>query len=92
MNTETIRDYVDRRLFEPFALRPCNGEKHEVKPPENILILKTRLVIGYPEIDRVVQYGLLHANSIETLQSASWDRLPACRQAGSQSHLISERS
>lgn len=69
MNTETIREYVDRRPFEPFVLRLSNGEKYEVRHPENIIILKTRLVIGYPEIDRVVQVGLLHVNSIETLQS-----------------------
>jgi len=71
MNTETIREYVDRRPFEPFVIRLSNGESHEVRHPENAMVLKTRLVIGYPEVDRVVQIGLIHVNSIETLQSAS---------------------
>ena len=70
MNSETIREYVNRMPFEPFAIRLSNGETHEVRHPENIMILKTRLVLGYPELDRVVQVGLIHVNSIEHLQSA----------------------
>jgi hypothetical protein len=70
MNTETIREFVNKRPFDPFVIRLSNGEAYEVRHPENIMILKTRLVIGYPEIDRVVQVGLIHVNSIENLQAA----------------------
>ena len=70
MNSETIREYVNRKPFEPFVLRLSNGESYEVRHPENVMILKTRLVLGYPELDRVVQVGLIHVNSIEHLQSA----------------------
>lgn len=70
MNTETIREFVNKRPFDPFVLRLSNGESYEVRHPENVMILKTRLVIGYPKIDRVVQVGLIHVNSIENLQTA----------------------
>lgn len=70
MNTETIHHFVDNRPFAPFIVRLSNGESYEVRHPENILILKTRLVIGYPEQDRAVHIGLLHVNSIEHLQTA----------------------
>ena len=70
MNTETIREYVTRMPFEPFVIRLSNGETYEVRHPENVMILKTRLVLGYPELDRVVQVGSIHVNSIEHLQSA----------------------
>ena len=70
MNTGTILEFVNHRPFEPFVVRLSNGEKYEVRHPENIMVLKTRLVIGYPEDDRVVQVGLIHVNSIENLQTA----------------------
>jgi len=70
MNTGTVLEFVNQRPFEPFVVRLSNGEKYEVRHPENIMVLKTRLVIGYPEDDRVVQVGLIHVNSIENLQTA----------------------
>ena len=70
MNTGTILEFVNHRPFEPFVVRLSNGEKYEVRHPENIMVLKTRLVLGYPEDDRVVQVGLIHVNSIENLQTA----------------------
>lgn len=70
MNMETLREWLDRRPFEPFALRLSNGETHEVRHPENVAIGKTRLVIVYPEADRFVHVSLIHVNSIEALQAA----------------------
>jgi len=70
MNTGTILEFVNDRPFEPFVIRLSNGEKFEIRHPENIVVLKTRLVIGYSEDDRMVQVGLIHVNSIENLQNA----------------------
>jgi len=70
MNTGTILEFVNDRPFEPFVIRLSNGEKFEIRHSENIVVLKTRLVISYSEDDRVVQVGLIHVNSIENLQNA----------------------
>ncbi|MEQ1827073.1 MAG: hypothetical protein ABL921_14055 [Pirellula sp.] len=70
MNTETIREWLNRRPFEPFLLAMSNGETHPVKHPENVIVLKTRLIIGYPETDSVEHVSLLHVNSIRPLQLA----------------------
>ena len=70
MNMETIREWLIRRPFEPFVLRLSNGETHEVRHPENVVLLKTRIVVGYPETDRAVHCSLIHVNSVEALQSA----------------------
>ena len=67
---ETIREWLNRRPFEPFVVRLSNGETHEVRHPENVILLKSRIVIGYPESDRAVHCSLIHVNSIEALQSA----------------------
>ena len=70
MNMETIRDWLSRRPFEPFVVKLSNGEAHEVRHPENVILMKSRLVIGYPETDHAVHVSLIHDNSIQALQSA----------------------
>ena len=70
MNTETIREWLHRRPFEPFVLTLSSGENFEVKHPENVIILKTRLILGYPETDQVAHVALLHVNSIQPLLAA----------------------
>ena len=70
MNMETIREWLNRRPFEPFVLRLSNGEAYEVRHPENVAVGKARLAIVYPESDRFVHVSLIHVNSIEALQAA----------------------
>lgn len=69
MNADTIREYTRRQPFEPFVIRLSNGEMHEVRHPECVLVLKTKVIIGHTEEDRTVQVALIHVNSIETLQA-----------------------
>lgn len=42
MNREAIREWLNRRPFEPFVLRLSNGEVHEVRHTENLALGKTR--------------------------------------------------
>jgi hypothetical protein len=69
MNTETIREWLSRKPFESFLLSLSNGETYPVKHPENVIVLKTRLILGYPETDSVVHISLLHVNSIRPLEA-----------------------
>jgi hypothetical protein len=70
MNMETIREWLRREPFEPFEIRLSNGEVHPIRHPENVALGKIRIVIAYPEVDRMVHCSLVHINSIEALQSA----------------------
>jgi hypothetical protein len=70
MSYETLKELLDRRPFEPFEIRLSNGEKYEVRHPEMALLLKSRIIIGDAENDRMTICGLIHINSIETLQTA----------------------
>ncbi|RLS81406.1 MAG: hypothetical protein DWI04_06490 [Planctomycetota bacterium] len=69
VNADTIREFVRRQPFEPFVIRLSNGEKHEVRHPECLLVLKSKVILGYPEDDRSVHLSLIHVNAVETLQS-----------------------
>jgi hypothetical protein len=69
MNHEAMQELLRRQPFEPFEIRLTNGEKHEVRHPEMVLLLRSRLVIALPD-DGMVICPLLHIASVETLQSA----------------------
>ena len=69
MNADTIREFVRRQPFEPFVIRLSNGETHEVRHPECLLVLKTKVILGHPEDDRTVHLSLIHVNAVETLQA-----------------------
>jgi hypothetical protein len=40
-----------------------------VRHPECLLVLKTKVILGYPDDDRTVHLSLIHVNAVETLQS-----------------------
>ena len=69
MNADTIRDYLKREPFEPFVIRLSNGESYEVRHPECALLMKTKVIVGFPDEDRSVTCSLIHVNSVETLQA-----------------------
>jgi hypothetical protein len=68
MNADTIREYIRRQPFEPFVIRLSNGESHEVRHPECAFVMKTKVLVYYPDDDRSVICGLIHINSVESLQ------------------------
>jgi len=68
MNADTIREYIRRQPFEPFVIRLSNGESHEVRHPECAFVMKTKVLVYYPDDDRSVICALIHINSVESLQ------------------------
>ena len=47
-----------------------NGEVHEIRHPECALVMKTKVIVGYPDEDRSVTCSLIHVNSVEALQAS----------------------
>jgi hypothetical protein len=70
MTMESIREFIRREPFEPFVIRLSNGESHEIRHPECVAITKSKVIVTYPEEDRVVHATLIHVNAIETLEHA----------------------
>lgn len=69
MNADTIRDYLRSEPFMPFVIRMSNGEVHEIRHPECVFVMKTRLIVYYADDDRSVTCSLIHVNSVEALQA-----------------------
>jgi hypothetical protein len=70
MNAETIREMLRRMPFEPFEVRMTNGDNHSIRHPELAMLVGSRLVVGYPENERIAILSLLHVAVIEMAQAA----------------------
>jgi hypothetical protein len=70
MNQEAIREIVRRQPFEPFEVHMFNGEIYAVRHPEQCLLAGNRLLIYYPETDRLAYCSLVHIANILTNQPA----------------------
>jgi hypothetical protein len=70
MSPDTLRDLLRRQPFVPFELRMTNGDRYLVAHPELALLAGSRLVVHYPESDRLAICSLLHIAAIEMVQPA----------------------
>jgi hypothetical protein len=61
---------VARSAWVIGRIRMSNDEVHEIRHPECALVMKTKIIVGYPDDDRSVTRALVHVNSIETLQAS----------------------
>jgi len=52
----------------PSQISCPNGGAHEILHLECVAITKSKVVIPYPEEDRVVRCSLIHVNAVELLQ------------------------
>lgn len=75
MRSEDVRELVEARPFNPFRIHLSNGRKFDIRHPEFIWVLRSRVVIAVPDkktrglIDRLEHCSLLHIASIEELES-----------------------
>ena len=65
MNAETVREFLISQPFHPLHVHLSNGEVHQIRHPEFAMLLRSTLVIGVPDSDRVICCALLHIASIE---------------------------
>ena len=65
------REFLARQPFQPLQVHLSNGEIHQIRHPEFAMLLKSTLVIGIPDSDRVICCALLHIASIERRRLAT---------------------
>ncbi|HEX6986412.1 MAG TPA: hypothetical protein VF170_13600 [Planctomycetaceae bacterium] len=70
MTADAIRELLNKHPFEPFTLVMSNGERHEVRHPENTIVMPSRLLVADPATDRLAILSLFHINEIHVRQPA----------------------
>jgi hypothetical protein len=74
MTTQTFRDMLTRRPFQPVRLTLSSGQAFEIRHPEMAMLTRTSILIGtdideegVPQEFKIV--SLLHVTSIEPLSN-----------------------
>ena len=72
MRSEDIRDFLQRKPFQPFRLTLTDGRTYEVRHPEMAMVGRSIVAIGVPAandpepvFDRLVTVSLLHIMQVE---------------------------
>ncbi|MGD0897774.1 MAG: hypothetical protein ABR915_08040 [Thermoguttaceae bacterium] len=75
MRPEDIRQFLQRRPFQPFRMTLTDGRTYEVRHPELAMAGRSTVAIGIPApdeaepvYDRLVTVSLLHVMQIEPLE------------------------
>ena len=61
---------LQRQPFKAFEVHLSNGEVHQVRHPENAVVLKSDLFLFYPEKDSFVICAWSHVSNVQPLQPA----------------------
>lgn len=52
MNADDCRSLLKRHPFEPFRIRVSSGDAYDVRSPDLVVVMKSRLFITFPGEDR----------------------------------------
>jgi hypothetical protein len=76
MRPEELVELLRRRPFIPLRLHVTDGQTYDIRHPDNVIVLRTRVDIGMtPDpgtgvVARVEYCSLLHIVRVEELQTA----------------------
>ena len=69
MHTETLRELLQATPFQTFQINMTNGDLQCVDDPEFAILMKSKLVIGEYDSDKVLIWSLSDIAAIEVLQA-----------------------
>ncbi len=72
MGPEDMREFLQKKPFQPFRLTLTDGRTYEVRHPEMVMVGRSAVAIGLPApndprpvYDRLVTVSLLHIMQVE---------------------------
>lgn len=69
MNPDDLHNLLKKQPFDPIRIKLSNGDAHDVRDPDLVVVMKTKMFIAFPD-DRFVLLPLRHVASVESLQAA----------------------
>lgn len=75
MTAEALRDWMQRRPFEPFRITMSSGDAYEIRHPEMAFLTRAEIIIGLGERggipSRHCTVSLLHVTAAEPIDSSA---------------------
>ncbi len=76
MRSQDIREFLNKRPFQPLRLTLTDGTAYEVRHPDLLMVGRSHVVVGVPAadepdavFDRAIYIDLLHIMQVEPLKS-----------------------
>jgi len=73
MRPQDLHEFTRRRPFSPYRIHTTDGQTYEIRHPDQVIVLRSRVVIGVGGAngvpDRVEHVALLHVVRIEEAPS-----------------------
>jgi hypothetical protein len=75
MRPEDLREFTRKQPFEPFRIHTTDGQAYDIRHPDQIIVLKSRVIIGVGSEngipDRAEHVALIHVVRVQELQPIS---------------------
>jgi hypothetical protein len=72
MRAEDLHEFTRKRLFKPYRIHTTEGLAYEIRHPDQVIVLRSRVVIGVGGEngvpDHLEHVALLHVVRIEELE------------------------
>ena len=62
-----LQELLNREPFEAFRIHVSSGDMYEVKDPQSVVVMRSRLFIAFPGGDRWTFVPFLHISAVESL-------------------------
>ena len=73
MRPEDLYQFTRRRPFAPYRIHTTDGQVYEIRHPDQVIVLRSRVIIGVGAEDGVPDHSehvaLLHVVRIEELET-----------------------
>ncbi len=69
MGAEELKELLAGEPFEPFRVITSSGKSYEVRDPQSVALMKSRIFIALPT-DRWAFVPFLHISSVEPIPAA----------------------
>jgi len=67
MSSDELREFLDREPFEPFRVRLSSGDVYEVRNPDLVVVMHSRLFVAESGTNRYTLIPFLHIAAVETV-------------------------
>jgi hypothetical protein len=75
LTAESLREWLQKRPFQPFLVKTSDGEAYEVRHPAVAFLTRTEIVIGLAERNGIPSRHrtvlLLHVTAIEPIDASA---------------------
>jgi hypothetical protein len=69
MNAVELRELLSQDPFEPFRVRLTSGDSYEIRDPQSVAVMKSRMFVALPATDTWLFVAFRHVAAVESISN-----------------------